>query len=313
MRFSDKTKEFFEQKISHVVVVSLLFFVSIPGVIFGFIYQYKSINNLSSQIKTLSKDLNQIDQKLASTTTILEKNISQTKLSFEETISQERQNVDTKLSTVQSEVGSITGTLSDLEKLSKTDPELLQKYSKVFFLNEHYSPARLIEIPTQYNYFEENPYQIHGKIWPYLQNMIETAKLDGVDLYVYSAYRSFDSQESLKGQYSVVYGSGTANQFSADQGYSEHQLGTTIDLITTGIDGVIEGFEETEAYKWLLKNAHRFGFTLSYPENNSYYVFEPWHWRFVGVALATYLYNNERHFYDLDQRQIDEYLISIFD
>ncbi len=73
------------------------------------------------------------------------------------------------------------------------------------------------------------------------------------------------------------------------------------------------GFEESEAYDWLVRNAHRYGFTLSYPEDNAYYIFEPWHWRFVGTKLADDLRDENVHFYDLEQREIQEYLISIFD
>ncbi|NIQ05864.1 MAG: M15 family metallopeptidase, partial [Candidatus Korarchaeota archaeon] len=76
------------------------------------------------------------------------------------------------------------------------------------------------------------------------------------------------------------------------QGYSEHQLGTTVDLTTTEIGGPYESFAGTEAYEWLQKHAHRYGFILSYPEENEFYIFEPWHWRFVGTDLARDL---ERH------------------
>ncbi|OGD66691.1 hypothetical protein A2442_00190 [Candidatus Campbellbacteria bacterium RIFOXYC2_FULL_35_25] len=308
-----KFKKFLKQTISHEFVVVPLLFLTIISVGFGFWYGDKTIKELSSQIAFLSENLNQTDSKLASTTISLEENISQAKTSLEETLSKEKQNTEEKFSNVQNEVGSISGTVNNLEKLSKTDPELLQKYSKVFFLNEHFSPARLVEIPSEYNYFEEKNYQFYDQSWPYLEKMLKAAKRDSVDLYVYSAFRSFDTQEALKGQYTVVYGSGSANQFSADQGYSEHQLGTTVDLITTGISGTLSGFDGTKAYNWLLENAYKFGFVLSYPKNNAYYIYEPWHWRFVGIELATYLKSNNKYFYDLDQRQIDEYLISVFD
>lgn len=309
----NKITNFLNQRISHVAVVSLLFFVTIPAVIFGFWYGYKSLIEISLQIDSLSKNIATLDTKLASTTTALEEGIHLSQITLEEKLSLEKQNTDSKLSDVQNAVGSITGTVTDLEKLSKTDPELLQKYSKVFFLNEHYAPSRVVEIPKQYQYYEDETLQVYDKTYPYLQNMISAAKSGGIELYVYSAYRSFDTQEALKGTYTVTYGAGTANTFSADQGYSEHQLGTTIDLITTGIGGTLDGFDKTNAYQWLLNNAHKYGYTLSYPENNSFYVFEPWHWRFVGVKLATYLHNNNKHFYDLDQRTIDDYLINLFD
>lgn len=111
----------------------------------------------------------------------------------------------------------------------------------------------------------------------------------------------------------MVYGAGTANSFSADQGYSEHQLGTAVDIITPGLGGVLDGFDKTNAYQWMLQNAYKYGFILSFPQNNGYYVYEPWHWRFVGVKIATDLHNQNMHFYDMDQRVIDTYLVSIFD
>ncbi len=210
-------------------------------------------------------------------------------------------------------VGNISGTVGTLEKLSKTDPELLQKYSKVFFLNEHYAPERLSQIEKAYTYDEDRIEKVLTSVLGPLEDMLNEAKDDGVEMYVKSSYRSFNEQSALKNAYSVTYGAGSANQFSADQGYSEHQLGTTVDLITTGLGGQLAGFEKTKAYQWLLDNAYKYGFVLSYPANNGYYIFEPWHWRYVGVKLATYLHNRNKNFYDLEQRQIDEYLVNIFD
>jgi D-alanyl-D-alanine carboxypeptidase len=75
----------------------------------------------------------------------------------------------------------------------------------------------------------------------------------------------------------------------------------------------LNNFETTPAYEWLVKNAYKFGFALSYPKDNAYYIFEPWHWRFVGTDLARKLHRDGKSFYDLEQREIDEYLISLFD
>jgi D-alanyl-D-alanine carboxypeptidase len=142
--------------------------------------------------------------------------------------------------------------------------------------------------------------------------MLAAAKRDGIDLTIVSAYRSFETQAELKGAYLQSYGSG-ANTFSADQGYSEHQLGTAVDFSTPDLGGTLGGFGDSEAYTWLKANAHKYGFVLSYPEGNSYYVYEPWHWRFVGEDLASDLKRDGAYFYDWDQRKIDEYLIKIFD
>ena len=271
---------------------------------------------LSGQLNDLSVYIGTVETGFASTTSILEEDIAGTRTSLLNALRQEKQTVEAieeQVGSFQEEVGEIAGSVATLEKLSKTDPELLQKYSKVFFLNEHFEPPRLVEIPEQHKYLTYKNFLIDSQVWPYLENMLLRAEQDGVEIFVFSAYRSFGTQEALKGQYTVTYGEGTANQFSADQGYSEHQLGTTVDVITRGIDGTLPGFETTGAYTWLLQNAHRYGFVLSYPEDNSFYEFEPWHWRFIGVALAKELNSTNKNFYDLDQREIDEFLVSIFD
>jgi D-alanyl-D-alanine carboxypeptidase len=211
------------------------------------------------------------------------------------------------------EIQNITGTVRVLEKLSKTDTELLKKYSKVYFLNENYIPKNLSDIDPKYWYQKDKPVQVTTEIASHLQQMLDAASSEGLKLQVISAYRSFGTQAILKSSYSVTYGAGTANKFSADQGYSEHQLGTTIDFTTPTIGAKFVGFEKTAEYKWLIENSYKYGFTLSYHQNNKYYVFEPWHFRFVGLALAERLHKENVHFYDLEQRDIDQYLANLFD
>ncbi|HEY4501567.1 MAG TPA: M15 family metallopeptidase [Candidatus Paceibacterota bacterium] len=221
--------------------------------------------------------------------------------------------VQERLGGFENTVGDISGTVDVLEKLRNTDRELLQKYSKVFFLNEHYAPSRLAQMEEQYIYDEDRPEKILAEVRPYLEDLLGEAQDNGVDLYVRSAYRSFEEQKALKSGYTVTYGAGTANAFSADQGYSEHQLGTTLDLSASRNESLVDSFDKTETFAWLTKNAYKYGFILSYPKSNGYYVYEPWHWRFVGVKLATYLHKKEKNFYDLEQREIDEYLVDLFD
>ncbi|QQR64828.1 D-alanyl-D-alanine carboxypeptidase family protein [Candidatus Kaiserbacteria bacterium] len=210
------------------------------------------------------------------------------------------------------QIKKVSGTVVKLDKLSKMDSELLMKYSKIYFLNEHYVPPKVVPIASTSLLRTDTPEYIDTRVAPFLTDMFEDALEDGIELKVVSGYRSFDEQKSLKNAYTVTYGSG-ANTFSADQGYSEHQLGTTIDLTTPAIGGTYTSFADTEAYAWLLEHAHRYGFVLSYPKDNAYYVFEPWHWRFVGEDLADDLHDDGKSFYDTDQRKIDTYLISIFD
>lgn len=209
------------------------------------------------------------------------------------------------------EIEQISGTVGKLDKLSRTDPELLQKYSKVFFLSEHYAPEAFEKLPEAYVFGEKDEY-VSKQVWPYLQELFEDAKDDGVNLGVVSAFRSFGEQGALKASYTVQYGSG-ANTFSADQGYSEHQLGTTMDFSSTEIGGSLTNFDTTKAFAWLSENAYKYGFVLSYPKGNAYYIYEPWHWRFVGTELARDLHKAGKNFYDLDQRELDAYLVDIFE
>ena len=216
-------------------------------------------------------------------------------------------------SSFQNQISSISGTVSTLDKLSKTDTQLLQKYSKVFFLNENYTPANLSDINVQFLYEKTKSTQIYTSVKPFLESMLSQAQAGGVPILVLSAYRSFDVQAGLKSSYKVTYGAGTANSFSADQGYSEHQLGTTVDLTTPELGATFSAFDKSEAYIWLKSHAYEYGFIQSYPLKNTYYQFEPWHWRFVGVALAKTLHSENRNFYDMDQRDINVYLIKLFD
>lgn len=201
----------------------------------------------------------------------------------------------------------------EIIELISTDEELLQKYSKIFFLNEHYTPVKLSEIDEDFWANPNKPMVVNSKIKKHLENLLEEAKDDDVDLQILSAYRSFGTQASLKYNYLITYGSG-ANTFSADQGYSEHQLGTTVDFTTPELGSNLSvQFENTDAFKWLTENAYKHGFVMSYPKGNQYYQYEPWHWRFVSKDLARELKRKEIGFYDMDQRKIYNYLQDFFD
>lgn len=279
----------------------------------------QAYTQMTERMEALSQAISSIHSELGSTTAVLynktgdldrkASGLSDSLFNTQKKV----ETVQTRVGGFETTVGTISGAVNTLEKLSKTDKELLQKYSKVYFLNEHYIPDQLAAIDSEYAYSDEKVLQIHARVWQHLKDLLDAAKRDGIKLYVKSAYRSFQEQASIKSAYTVVYGKGTANQFSADQGYSEHQLGTTVDFITTGLGGELTGFEKTSAYQWLVANAHTYGFSLSYYKGNKYYMFEPWHWRYVGIQLAANLHHENKYFYDLDQRTIDTYLINIFD
>jgi D-alanyl-D-alanine carboxypeptidase len=203
--------------------------------------------------------------------------------------------------------------LISLDKLTRSDPKLLQKYSKIYFLNENYTPREIGNISSDYIFNKKVEYKLHVDVIYFLLSMIDDARKEGLNPLIISAYRSFDSQVNLKAKNKVTYGSNTANRFVAEQGYSEHQLGTTVDLTIPSIGSVSMTFDKTKEYEWLQNNAHKYGFILSYPKSNAYYAYEPWHWRFVGIDLATQLHQDNIYFYNLDQRKIDDYLVNIFD
>lgn len=211
------------------------------------------------------------------------------------------------------QIRDLSDTLGDLDKLAKIDEELLAKYSKVYFLNENYTPTQLVQIDEDFVAPTKDDEYFHKDAYEHLEDLMKAAKRADLDLTIVSAYRSFDEQTDLKGQYKQTYGEG-ANAFSADQGYSEHQLGTAVDFSSPEVNhGLVQGFDQTDEFAWLEDNAHRYGFVLSYPEGNEFYVYEPWHWRFVSVDLARDLERRNTTFYEMEQREINEYLLEFFD
>ena len=106
-----------------------------------------------------------------------------------------------------------------------------------------------------------------------------------VELYLVSAFRSFDRQcEILRAKLAAGQSLDEILGVSAPPGYSEHHTGRAADIGASADDPLDEAFDRTDAYAWLLANAGRFGYALSYPRGNPYgYRYEPWHWLHRGV------------------------------
>lgn len=292
------------------LMLSPILFIALGG--YGYYYiqsQKVQYSEIQKQLETQKETTASTTRSLAESIQLIERNLLEKNNQLSQNISNEQE----LIALIAQDLQKITGTVGTLDKLRRMDPELLQKYSKVYFLNEHYIPSSVSPVPAEFLYLKDKPQTFQSDALPHLVALLTDAKNAGIVLQVSSGYRSFYEQANLKTAYSVIYGTGTANKFSADQGYSEHQLGTTVDFITTGVSSSLIGFDTKPAYKWLQENAHKYGFVLSYPKNNSYYIYEPWHWRYVGVGLATRLHNEGRNFYDADQRVIDEYLPVFFD
>ena len=307
-----------EQQVVHTRSNTILLWIGVVALVAFTGYQMWQITILKDKISLLETTTVSVSTSLTNLASSTQSRFEVTALKNTELSSllhSERNRLDDlgdSLDDFDRDVDRLGNTVDVLEKLTTTDPELLQKYSSVYFLNEHYMPADLTVIDEKYDLVNGKEVSIHAEVWPFLETMLRVAWREDIQLMVLSGYRSFEEQVTLKQSYTTQYGVG-ANQFSADQGYSEHQLGTTVDLTTTDIGEDLNTLTESDAYEWLIENAHKYGFTLSYPEENSFYVYEPWHWRFVGIDLATYLHRKDRNFYDLDQRDIDEYVATLFD
>ena len=131
-----------------------------------------------------------------------------------------------------------------------------------------------------------------------IYDMVDAASADGVDLMICSAYRSYDRQKTLFNNkinklmdegmtYLEAYKVGSMNV--TVPGTSEHHLGLALDILTGSYTRMDDGFGETKAGIWLAENAPDYGFILRYPEGKEEItgiVYEPWHFRYVGVEYA---------------------------
>lgn len=128
--------------------------------------------------------------------------------------------------------------------------------------------------------------------------MQKAAAADGVTVWMQSGYRSVKYQTSLyerKTKYYLDkgYDNATAKEKAAavvnPPGYSEHNCGLAADLNSPEHTALDEGFEKTAAFRWLCEHAGDYGFILRYPkdaEDKTEIIYEPWHWRYVGVENA---------------------------
>jgi len=179
-----------------------------------------------------------------------------------------------------------TGDEEEDYKVISDGDYLLALVTKETTLKSDYVPADLKPLPDHLKTSEEM--YLRAEALEHLKKMAEAAAEDGVTLKVASAYRSYDTQKYIFEDYASRHGKDEANRFSARPGQSEHQLGTTADFGGTAVDFSAE-FASTDQGHWLAENAHYYGFALSYPEGKediTGYIYEPWHYRYIGVDEA---------------------------
>ncbi|MFJ8457848.1 D-alanyl-D-alanine carboxypeptidase family protein [Lysinibacillus xylanilyticus] len=181
--------------------------------------------------------------------------------------------------------------------LTVADPESITVLvNKEYAFPEGYEPKDLVypNVPFIFNEKIEKR-MMREEAAKYLEKMFNAANLQNIHLAGVSAYRSSQTQTTLFNNYVERDGIEKAKTYSAVPGTSEHQSGLAIDV--SGSDGSCAAddcFANTEEAAWLEDNAHNYGYIIRFPkdkDNITGYKYEPWHIRYVGVNLATELYN----------------------
>jgi D-alanyl-D-alanine carboxypeptidase len=180
--------------------------------------------------------------------------------------------------------------------------DLLAAVTLTYGLSRDYAPEDLVpladELPMHVTM--GYPSQIREVAFRPLVQMISDMQEEGLHPQILSAYRSYAAQAIAWDKWNELYPERAAI-ISAPPGYSEHQLGTVVDFGSPELASIVGQadiefhtyFYKTSEGIWLDKNAHRYGFTLSFPAEASEvsgFFYEPWHFRYVGTEMATLLY-----------------------
>jgi LAS superfamily LD-carboxypeptidase LdcB/peptidoglycan/xylan/chitin deacetylase (PgdA/CDA1 family) len=167
--------------------------------------------------------------------------------------------------------------ISDLDK---------EPLSKTHSLPESYAPSELVSIAGDWG-----TYCIKSEVHDALTLMMDDAAKEGLDIEIYSGYRSYSLQSRLFKNWNKRNPDGAIYPAVAEPGHSEHQLGTTVDLKSGALPyGESNPFGDSPEYPWMKENAHKYGFVQSYQSGKQAitgYIAEPWHWRYLGIEMAT--------------------------
>jgi len=166
--------------------------------------------------------------------------------------------------------------------------------NKYHYLDSSYAPDDLVTISTTYAWGTYGSQKVNKTTYDAFMKLWKASNNEGYYLMVSSSYRTHDKQDQVYKDYQDSKGTDYADSIAARPGHSEHQTGYTIDMFEKG--STQKTFHTTESYNWLINNAHKYGFILRYPEDKvevTGYGFESWHYRYVGVEAATYIYKNK--------------------
>lgn len=166
--------------------------------------------------------------------------------------------------------------------------------NKYHYVNKDYIPDNLIEI---------NGLLINKEVYESYLKMQEDMLKENLNIRIISAYRSYEYQESLYNNYLKYETRSLVDTYSARAGYSEHHTGLAIDIDNGKLD--YNNFYLTKEFIWMNDNAYKYGFILRYPKDKEKitgYKYEPWHYRYVGKEIATYIKKNnstyEEYYYE---------------
>lgn len=172
--------------------------------------------------------------------------------------------------------------------LSKGNLILVNKFN---YLNNSFVPNEIVDVDINYAYQNNKASKEVNDAYVL---MAKDAKKDNIILLVNSSYRTYERQEEIYKEFYYSKGISYADKYAARAGYSEHQTGLALDIFTSG-RSTTSDFDQSEAFKWLTNNAHKYGFILRYPKDKEYltgYSYESWHYRYLGVDTATKVYNS---------------------
>ena len=161
---------------------------------------------------------------------------------------------------------------------------LMNKYLK---LSENYEPDDLVAL----SYHNGYTYYLRSEAAEAYEELSSAALLDNVIVYPFSAYRSYDTQNTLYTRYKERDGEEKADTYSARPGFSEHQLGLAIDIRSNTLTDNLTNND----YEWMLDNSYKYGFIVRYPKGKQHitqFMEEPWHLRYLGVELATKVHDS---------------------
>ena len=177
---------------------------------------------------------------------------------------------------------------NDIIKIEEPDDTLVL-VNKYHSLGSNYVPKDLEAISSKYNMGSNNKLRHEARLA--FEEMCEAALKDNIKIYSGSAYRSYSYQANLYNRYVNADGKKKADTYSARAGSSEHQTGLATDILNARLDFISANDKE---YTWLIDNSYKYGFILRYPlnkENITGYMYEEWHYRYVGKSVAKELHD----------------------